>query len=341
MRNYLVTSIMTKTDSIHQVFSTLPASEIKQVIERSRRVLVASHVDPDGDALGTQLAFAEYLKFMNKEVVLVREAEIPSKYHFLPDVETIIHIDSLPANINIDTAVIIDCPNVERIGQASSLIRDSVNVISIDHHRDSGDFGMINWNVPESSSAGEMIYEYFLAVGFEINKSVATQLYTAILTDTGRFRYQSTLPRTMQIAGELIKAGAEPKIVYDNVYYNLSITTMKLTARVLNTIEFHQKGTICLLTLTRSMLNDTGADMTESDGLVDFTLHTKGVVVGALLKEQDSSHTRVSLRSRDGINVANIAARFGGGGHFNASGCTIPTDLATARKELLRLLGEV
>ncbi|MEA2031706.1 MAG: bifunctional oligoribonuclease/PAP phosphatase NrnA [candidate division Zixibacteria bacterium] len=334
-------SKMTKTDSTQQVFSTLPSAEIKQIIERSHSVLIVSHIDPDGDAIGTQLAFAEYLRHLHKKVVLVRESEIPFKYRFLPDIENIVPIDTISADINIDTVVILECPNASRIGRAISLFGEHMTILNIDHHRDSGLLGTINWIEPERSSVGEMIYEYFSTIGFEISSNVAIQLYTAILTDTGRFRYPSTTPRTMQIAGELIKAGADPKTICNYVYYNLSPSTMKLTAKVLNTIEFYQDGSICFLTLTRNILNETGADMAESDGLVDFTLHTNGVIVGVLLKEQDDNHTRVSLRSRDGINVADIAAQYGGGGHFNASGCTIPKNLTATREELLHLLGEV
>ncbi|MBU8933131.1 MAG: hypothetical protein KOO62_03905 [candidate division Zixibacteria bacterium] len=186
-----------------------------------------------------------------------------------------------------------------------------------------------------------MVYEYLAAVGYEIDASVATQLYTAILTDTGRFRYKSTSPRTMQVAGELIRAGADSSAICDHVYYELSQSTMRLTARVLNTIEFHHKDSVCVLSLTRAMLTESGADSSESDGLVDYSLLTGGVDVGVLLKEHDATNTRVSLRSRDGVNVAAIAARFGGGGHFNASGCSIPKNVTDAKKELLQLLEKI
>ncbi len=316
----------------------IPHAEIKQILECGRRILVVSHVDPDGDAIGSQLACAAYIRQLGKEVVLVREANIPYKYQFLPHVEDIRPIDSLPAGTSVDTAVVLECPNLERTGRAASLLGGDVTIVSIDHHRDSGALGAINWIEPERSSVGEMVYEYFEAVGFHIDAEVATQLYTAILTDTGRFRYQSTLPRTLQVAGELIKAGADPKKICDHVYYNLSQSTVKLTARVLSTIEFHQNGTVCFLSLDKAMLTESGADMAESDGLVDFSLFADGVVVGALLKARDETHTRVSLRSRDGVNVAAIAAQFGGGGHFNASGCTMPMNLVDAKTELLRIL---
>ncbi|MFQ6009385.1 MAG: bifunctional oligoribonuclease/PAP phosphatase NrnA, partial [Candidatus Zixiibacteriota bacterium] len=168
----------------------------------------------------------------------------------------------------------------------------------------------------------------------------AEQLYTAILTDTGRFRYKSTSPRTMAIAGLLIKAGADPQKICDHVYYNLRPSSMKLIGKVLNRIEFYDNGTICLLTLTQQMLKECKAELSESDGLVDFTLLTEGVVVGALLKETNSGYTKVSFRSRDSVDVAAVAIRFGGGGHYNASGCTLPMELFQAKNEVIKLLRE-
>lgn len=332
---------MTRASKTQTISSVIPHSEIREIIERGSRILVVSHIDPDGDAIGSQLAFAAYLKHLNKDVVLVRDRDIPAKYQFLDGVQNILAFNSLPADTRVDTAVLLECPSFERIGQAASLLGDDVTIICIDHHRDSSALGVVNWIEPERSSVGEMVYEYLAAVGYEIDASVATQLYTAILTDTGRFRYKSTSPRTMQVAGELIRAGADSSAICDHVYYELSQSTMRLTARVLNTIEFHHKDSVCVLSLTRAMLTESGADSSESDGLVDYSLLTGGVDVGVLLKEHDATNTRVSLRSRDGVNVAAIAARFGGGGHFNASGCSIPKNVTDAKKELLQLLEKI
>ncbi len=323
------------------VSANAPLLEIHELIDKSKRVLVASHIDPDGDAIGTQLAFAAYLRSLQKEVFLIREAPVPAKYRFLPDSDKIVHIDSYPDDFSVDTAVVLECPHVARTGKAEKFLKPETVIINIDHHSDSGFYGTVNWVEPGRSSVGEMVYELFLDAKFEITPEIATQLYTAILTDTGRFRFLSTSPRTMKIAGDLIAAGANPKEICDLVYFNLSPSTMKLTAKVLNTIEFFDNNYVCMLTLTNKMLEETGADMSESDGLVDFTLSTAGVGVGVLLKEQDAHNTRVSLRSRDGINVAELAARFGGGGHFNASGCTIPKSLEEAKQELLRIIKEV
>ncbi len=320
---------------------TQRAEQISAVLKASRRILVASHIDPDGDAIGTQLAFAAYLEDLGKEVFLVRHGDIPHKYRFLSGVDRIPHFSEYESSPpDIDTALILECPTVERIGQASQLLKPGISIVNIDHHFDNSYFGAVNWIDSKASSVGEMAYEYFQTVGFEISKSTAEQLYTAILTDTGRFRFSSTSPRTMEIAGKLIEAGVQPQRITDLVYFDVRSSTIKLVGKVLNSIEFLFDGRICILTQTRRMLEETGADASEAEGVVDYTLHSSGVIGGALLKENEGAHTRVSFRSKDGINVAEIAAKYGGGGHFNASGCTIPMPIEDARKEVIRLFTE-
>ncbi len=313
---------------------------IHELVQQSRKVLVVSHIDPDGDAVGTQLAFGKYLSDMGKDVCMVRDSAIPGKYNFLPQVDHIRPAASLAPEFTIDTAVILECPQVERIGSPHRFIQDDTRIINIDHHRNGVELGDVNWIDVNASSVGEMVYEYFLHVGYSINPAVAQQLYTAILTDTGRFRYSSTSPRTMSIAGELIRAGANPRKICDNVYYNLRPSAVKLLGKVLNGIEFYQNNRFCLLTLTNEMLTDTGADSSESEGLADFTLFNQGVRAGALLKEIDDCNTKVSLRSNNGLDVARIAAMYGGGGHINAAGCVIPLSLDKAKEELIRHLTE-
>lgn len=318
----------------------MPAAMIESILNRANRVLVASHIDPDGDALGTQLAFGEYLRSLGKHVLLVRDSDIPAKYLFLPGIQTIRHTSTLPNDFAVDTAVILECPTKDRIGSASKYLLDLVSVINIDHHRDNSMFGEVNWVDIKPSSVGEMAFEYFTEVGAEISSDMAECLYTAIVTDTGRFRYNSTSPRTMQIAGQLIAAGADPHKITNEVYYNLSASSMILTGKVLNSIQYFCDGRVCVLSLTQEMLEQAGAVESESDGLVDFTLFTRGVRAGALVKELKDGRTKVSFRSQDGINVSALAYRYGGGGHFNAAGCTMPVPFKEARQQVVEMLCE-
>ncbi len=323
--------------SIMQLFSRM-----NEIIDAAQTILVASHIDPDGDALGTQLAFAAYLHSIDKQVVLVRDGEIPDKYLFLPGVENIsLTSPEFLANLNFDTAVILECPDLKRIGRANQLLDSSVRVLNIDHHLDNADFGEVNWINSASSSVGEMVYEYFAWLGYSITPEVATALFTAIMTDTGRFRFNSTSARTLQIAGELVAAGAKPQMITDQIYFSMQPEAMKLVGKILNEIEYHFNGKLCVLTMTNEMLKATGANKHDSEGIIDFTLFTKGVDAGLFIKEHSDSSVKASLRSRDGINVASIAAHFGGGGHFNAAGCTIEHPIDKARDMLLKLFEEV
>lgn len=317
-----------------------PTGELKKIIDNSSKVLVLSHIDPDGDALGTQLAFARYLKDIGKDVTLVRQSDIPEKYHFLSSVLDISHFDSLSKDLQFDTAIVLECPDFKRIGLAGCWITENTTVINIDHHRDNDLQMTLNWLNIEASSVGEMVYEYFEEVDYAITQDTAVCLYTAILTDTGRFRYNVTSQRTHEIAGKLITLGVIPQLVCDEIYFNMKPSTVILLGKVLNEIEFYHKGKLCMLTLTKEMLRVAQAESAESDGLVDHTLYNKGVEVGILIKEFSDSQTKVSMRSRDLINVSAIANNFGGGGHFNASGCMIEKSFDETKALLVEIFKE-
>jgi phosphoesterase RecJ-like protein len=314
--------------------------QIRRLAEHARRVLVVSHIDPDGDALGSQLAMSAYLKALGKEVFLVRDSEIPDKYRFLPGSEAIRPTLDLPKDFTVDTAIILECPSPERVGSAMRYIGEDMTVINIDHHPDAQDLGTVNWIETAASSVGEMLYEYFTTVGAVITADMATALYAAILTDTGRFRYPSTSARTMTIAGALIDAGADPQAICDHVYYNMPLSTLHLHGRVLNAITFHNNDRICILAMTRGMLTDSGAEESEADGIVDYALYGTGVRAGAFFKEVSPTVTKVSMRSRGAVDVSSVAAQFGGGGHRNAAGCRVDGDIASAQAEILDLLRE-
>lgn len=318
----------------------MPTAEMLRVFTNSKRVLVVSHVDPDGDAIGTQLAFGEYLHSIGKQVFMVRDSDIPDKYSYLPRVSQIVKAEELPAGFTIDTAVVLECPSLSRTGAIGKFLTPDVAIVNIDHHRDNDYFGAVNWVDVRPSSVGEMAYEFFGIVRWAISPQAAECLFTAILTDTGRFRFSSTSRRTMTIAGELIDLGADPHKICDEVYYNIRPSTLKLMGKVLNGVEFHDGGKIAILVLTKEMLSSAGAAESEADGLVDFTMFSRGVTAGALLKELDAGRTKVSLRSSNGVNVSAIAYRFGGGGHFNAAGCMIPKSLEEAKREIISLLAQ-
>jgi phosphoesterase RecJ-like protein len=316
-------------------------NKIDDIIRNSEHILIATHIDPDGDAIGTQLAFGEYLKALGKKYIMVRDSDIPDKYKFLPGINNIRQVSEIKETLQFDTALILECPTLERLGEAKRFISGDVTLINIDHHQDSQPFGKINWIDTGASSVGEMAFEYFQEMDAELSPDMAVQLYTAILTDTGRFRFSSTSPRTMHIAGILIAAGADPRHIFDNVYYNIRPEIMILRGKVLNTVEFHHNNQICVLTLTENMMKESGAETSDTEGLVDFTMFVEGVLAGILLKEISTNETKISLRAKGNINVAEICRKFHGGGHVNAAGCKIDLPVAQAKAKIIGVIKEV
>jgi len=313
---------------------------IRDILKASRRVMVVSHLDPDGDAIGTQLAFGHYLRDIGKQVLMVRDSEIPGKYLFLPEIKAIIPVGKIDTSQAFDTALVLECPCRERMGAAAGLLSDQTTVVNIDHHSSNSLSADVSWVDITASSVGELAFEYFRAVDYAIGPEVATQLFTAILTDTGRFRFECTSPRTLAVAGELVRAGADPRMICDRIYYDFDPATVLLTGLVLSRLEYHDNGRLCFMTLTHDMLQQSGADPSNTEGLVDYTLYPRGVEVGALVREIDSGTTKISLRSRAGIDVASLAKQLGGGGHPNAAGCRLPMPVEAAKRELVRLLQE-
>lgn len=342
MSGYLMRSkvIQANKTAGNQVSACAYIEQIDLLLRGGNKILVASHIDPDGDALGTQLAFAQYLASLGKEIYLVRYADIPDKYQFLPGVESIRHYDEFENNFSVDTALILECPDLARVGRISSALSDSVKIINLDHHLDNGNFGAVNWISSGSSSVGEMAFEYFEKVGYEVDYTCAQLLYTAILTDTGRFRFPSTSPKTMRVVASLLETGINPQEISDQIYFNMPARSLKLIGKVLNGIEYHDNNRICILGLTRAMYSMAGAVPADSDGIVDYTMYSRGTVAGALVKEIDGQRSKISFRSRGKVNVAEIAGRHGGGGHMNASGCSLDLPYEEARTMAVKLLKE-
>ena len=328
-----------KADSL-ELDNRGPFKEIGLLIESAKKLLVVSHVNPDGDALGTQLAFATYLKSLGKEVTLVREEAIPERYQFLPGIEQIRPIDDIKNSLDIDTVIALECPKLSRAGDIISSLSDDIKIINIDHHQDNDNYGQVKWIDKDASSVGEMVYELFESFRYQIDEETAVLLFTAILTDTGRFRYESTSGRTMEIAGKLIEAGANPRDICDKVFYNLQPATIKLIGNVLSNAEFIDNNRTCLLSLTNEILESEEYSEAETEGIAEYSLYGKGVTLGVTFKERNKGTTRISLRSRGNPNVAELAAEFGGGGHICAAGCSIDKPMTEAKNEFLQKLKE-
>jgi len=313
--------------------------EILETLLGARNVLISAHIGPDGDSLGSQLALAGFLAERNINHTIVNDGLIPAKYDFLPGIGSVCLIDSYtPDTTPFDIAVIIECSNLDRIGRVTELIGPDCRIINIDHHQDNVPFGFLNWKEMTAAAAGEMIYDLLKESGHDITPDMAINLYTAILTDTGRFQYRSTTHHTMCVAGELLELGVDSDYVAKEVYYNMTPAMLKVRGLVLSDMEYLFDGQLCLMTLDRETMAAASASRGDTEGLVSSSLSARGVRVGILFTEIDETCTKVSFRSKNTIDVADIAAHFGGGGHKNASGCTVDMPLEKARADVIALV---
>lgn len=311
----------------------------KQIIEsilKSRNILITGHVNPDGDSIGSQLCLSLMLKARKIPHRIINYGEIPEKYQFLPGCNSIIKPEGFDGQSEIfDTAVFFECSNLERAGGVAQLIGEDCRVINIDHHIDNDRFGDLNWTDPKASAVGVMVYEMFRENSIEIDKDMATNLYAAILTDTGRFHFNNTTPRCLRTAADLVEIGADPVGITDKVYFNHSRQKLLLTGLALSTIRYLLNGRLCYLTVDLNIMEKASARKSDTEGLINKTLNASGVEIGVLFTEVDNSSTKVSFRSQTSIDVEAIASHFGGGGHINASGAVIELPLKRATETVL------
>lgn len=313
-------------------------SLINSIIARMKqggKVLIVSHISPDGDSIGSQLALYELVKRLSCEPTIVNHDSAFPKYAFLGKHSHVnVYADSnyYP---RFDFVVILEAPDLDRIGNVRKLLQPGYEIINIDHHRGNTMYGSINWVDESVAAVGIMVYELFRAADVPIDSDVADELFTAILTDTGRFRFGSTNPEAMRVCADLLEQGASTKKISDALYASYESNQLRMLGELLANMELHHSGQSCLL-LSDKVIREkyvNGSD--ELEGLSEYSLYTKGVKIGALLREVEPTRTKVSLRCHEDYDVAEIAAVHGGGGHRNAAGCTVALPFAEAKQRVL------
>jgi phosphoesterase RecJ-like protein len=313
--------------------------KVIEAIKKGKRFLITAHVNVEGDALGSQLAMKELLTGMGKEAFILDSDPVPEHYRFMPKAA---EVSNKFNKVGVfDTAVVLDCPTLNRTGKVKDVIEErAVPVINIDHHISNERFGDVNWVEPNASSAGEMVFRLFKEARVLMTKEAALSLYIAILTDTGSFNYDNTSRATHEIAGELLGHGLDPAVVSESVYERRSVEDINLLGLVLATIRVNKKGTVAHLEVTKDMIKKTGADLAKSEGLINFARSIGGVKVAVLFKEdqKNNNEINISFRSKgngDATDVNKIASLFGGGGHTKASGCVVTGSLKEVKKKVL------
>ena len=302
-------------------------------IIRSNSILLASHINPDGDSIGSMLAIGLALKKLkDKDVKLVKTDNIPSNLNFLPKID---EIETIDVHQDIDLLITLDCSDFDRLGKSREILEKAKFIVNIDHHVTNENFGQINIVEDRASSTGEIVYNLLSSLNMEIDSEIATCIYVAISTDTGSFKYESTSANTHIIASELLKHDININEIIVNLYQNRSLEKTNLLIKALNSIELYENNTVGFVSITQDMLNETNSDLNDSDGIIEFIRDISSIEVACILKEVSGSEIKAGLRSKRFVDVSKIAATFQGGGHPRASGCTFYGDVLNAKLSLL------
>jgi bifunctional oligoribonuclease and PAP phosphatase NrnA len=299
---------------------------VAAALAENRRFLVTSHEAPDGDALGSLLAMQLALEQLGKDTVMFLggPSPLPGEYRFL-DLADRGLLRERPEDLAERILVALDCASENRVGAEPGLVAAVSTTVNIDHHHDNPRFGTVNLIVEDASSTGEVLADVFHELGVELTPEIAEALYIALVTDTGRFQYTNTTPKTLRLAAELVEAGADVHRVFQGVYETVQFAKLKLLARALDRAKVLEGGEIVVSHLVRSDFADVGASEPYSEGIIDVLRSVEGALVSALIREpppRDGAPARkVSLRSSvDEIDVSAIARKSGGGGHREAAG---------------------
>jgi phosphoesterase RecJ-like protein len=300
--------------------------EVLQHIEQGSRFLLTSHARPDGDAIGSALAFGQILRSMGKDAEVVLRDGVPRIYQPLPCASDVVQAECV--NGDYDAAIILECDSIQRTRLQGLENRFLIN---IDHHLSGRPFAQVNWIDPKALATAEMVYRLAREAGVTISPEIATCLYTAVLTDTGSFMFEGTNEHTFALARELVLAGADPAHCARNVYFGHSTAKMRLLGAALSNL--HREGPLAWISVTQEQMQRCQAKEEDCEGLVNYALSMQGVEVALFFRELPDGRFRVSLRSKGQLNVAAVAERIGGGGHQCASGCALdgPLSAATAR----------
>ena len=296
--------------------------------------LITAHVNPDGDAVGAALAVQGFLRQLGRRSTVVLQDPPGDGYAFLEGSGGI--VEARDAAGGRRRAVVLDCSSLERIGRAADRLADGAAVLNIDHHPDNQRFGTANLASDAVCSTCEMLYHLAAHMGLDLDRSLAELLCAGILFDTCCFRYSLTTPTSMEVGADLVRRGARVDRVADGLYSNASLGSVKLIGKAIDSLELHCGDRVAMLGLGRRDL-----DLGDPEAVVNYGLMVRGVEAAVLLREEEPGRFRISLRSREPVDVSAVARRFGGGGHAQASGCRVEGEPRAVRSRLLAALEEV
>ena len=303
-------------------------NKFREIVESYKRFVLTTHINPDGDGLGSEVALVAYLEKIGKQAIILNCDATPDNYKFLERIHPILQFDPAQHTELLEKAeviIVLDANHLDRLNMMKSFISSSnAFKICIDHHLEPGVFANLYIMDDMATSAGEIIYSLITGASEQIiDRNMAVALYTAIMTDTGSFRYPKTDSEVHKIIANLIQAGADPAVIYEQVYEQYSANRVHLLGLALTNIKLAYDGKVAYTVLTRDMFEITGATDADTDAFVPYTLTINGVQIGFMFSELNGM-VKVNFRSKGDIWINKLAKQFGGNGHKNAAGARIP-----------------
>lgn len=311
--------------------------EIADIIKNARTICISTHINPDGDAIGSSLGLAIVLDRMGKRVRIFNKDPIPRLYDFLAGKEFIKPADD---DIYVDAHVILDCSEASRVGKR---VIDRVHpriTINIDHHETSDGHGDINLILPEAAATSEIVFILLKRMGVAVPAEAAEALLTGIIMDTWSFQQTNTTSQVLRVAADLVDLGADPSKISMALFESHTESQLRLLARVLDTLEIRADGALAMVTVTERSLKETGTGAEDIEGFVNFPRSISGIKAAALIRETGGNRYKISLRSKNSLDVASIAAKFGGGGHKMAAGCEMKGTLEEVKEKIVKEVEE-
>lgn len=316
-----------------------PPVELLDFLRREDRYLIATHRSPDGDAIGSAVALALILETLGKQVAVFDQDPVPEQYRFLPESSRFITPETLAgADVQLEDCgnlILVDCNDLSRVTTRKELSSrfGFRNALVIDHHRTLSSFGTLQWIEPDAAATGLMILAIADALGTVLSPAMATNLYAAIAVDTGNFRFENTSSDVLFAAGRLIEAGANPAVISRALFESWSSGRLELFSRFLSTLEI--TGPVAVALVTQEMFAETGTGPDDTETFVEFLKILRDTDVALLIREIEPGDYKLSLRAKGTVDVAAIAALFGGGGHKNAAGCEVKDDIASIKQKII------
>lgn len=316
------------------------SAAVLKAIRRYESFLISTHVNPDPDALCSELAMAKYLHSIGKTVRIINEEKVPERFKFLPGSSM---LEKLSAKgFSCDCAIVVDCGDLERIGKVQSALKKDKPIINIDHHVTNDSFGSLNLVKPKASSTAEVLYDLLIEGGARLTKDIAVLLYLGIMTDTGSFRYDNTTARVHQIVSNLLgDFKFSTSDLYKRLYETIPVNDLMLFTKAINKFDLLYGGRVVCVSLHKDLLKKFSAEFDLRDKIFSYLRTIKEVEVIVILTEHKKNLTRANFRSQSDIDVAKVAAHFNGGGHKKASGGMVEGDLRAAKTKVLKYLEKV